>query len=492
MTHSNDHNPRNEHDELLNNSNEHNNETAGRYSDDYSRQEQTSYEQPTDQKETVDEPTHSYQQTGNQEGTEKKADPFIPISDEQYEKEKRRNKKTKSKGFLSTIAAGVIGSVLTLSIIPFTDYPDMFQNDQNGSSTNQSSEQTSAPVKVSKTSATTTPVADMVEKASPAIVGIVNMQKQQSNGFDSLFPGSQQESTQSGEDVESGSGSGVIFKKDSNYAYIVTNNHVIEGANKLEVSLENGKKVDGQLIGADALSDLAVLKIPAKYASSVLEFADSSTLRAGDEVIAIGNPLGLDLSRTVTQGIVSAVNRSVSVNTSAGEWNLKVIQTDAAINPGNSGGALLNTSGQVVGINSLKISENGVEGLGFAIPSNELVPIVNEIINTGKVERVYLGVGLASIDEIPDMYLQTLPKSVDSGVIVTNVDQNSAAYKAGIKVQDVIVSINGTKVSNSTDLREYMYSKLKVGDSATLKLYRDGKLKTVNVKLTSNASSSSN
>ena len=225
------------------------------------------------------------------------------------------------------------------------------------------------------------------------------------------------------------------------------------------------------------MTDIAVLKIDAKYATSSLDFGDSSTLRAGDTVLAIGNPLGLDLSNTVTQGIVSAVDRTVSVSTSAGKWDLNVIQTDAAINPGNSGGALVNTSGQLIGMNSLKIAEDGVEGLGFAIPSNDLVPIINEIIENGQVERPYIGVGLASLEQIPQMYLQNLPNSVEGGAIVTSIDPNSAAAKAGLQVQDVIVSINDTNVTSSDDLRKYLYTELEVGDKATFKIYRGSEAK---------------
>jgi serine protease Do len=305
-------------------------------------------------------------------------------------------------------------------------------------------------------------------------VGIVNMQS------------SNQNFSQSTENQESGSGSGVIFKKDGNSAYIVTNNHVIEGAKEIEVSFESGEKTTAELIGADALTDLAVLKIDAKYANAYLEFGDSSTLRSGDQVLAIGNPLGLDLSRTVTQGIVSAVDREIAVSTSAGDWDLNVIQTDAAINPGNSGGALINTQGQVIGINSLKISDSGVEGLGFAIPSNDLVPIINEIIDNGKVERPYMGISLASLAEIPQQYLQGIPNTVTSGVMVTNIDQTSVAAKAGLQVQDLIVSINGSEVKSSVDLRKYLYTELKVGDKVTLKVYHQGELKTINMTLTSN------
>ena len=154
------------------------------------------------------------------------------------------------------------------------------------------------------------------------------------------------------------------------------------------------------------MTDLAVLKIDEKYADEVLEFGDSDKLRAGEQVVAIGNPLGLDFSRTVTQGIVSAVNRSINVNTSAGQWDLNVIQTDAAINPGNSGGALLTIDGKVIGINSLKISRNGVEGLGFAIPSNDAVPLIEEMMKNGKIERPYMGISMAELEQIPRMYVQ--------------------------------------------------------------------------------------
>ncbi len=398
----------------------------------------------------------------------------------------RKPKEKKSTGWLKTISAGVVGSVLTLSILPFTDYSEWVDRSEQSATVqqeNSSSESSnSGAVKIQQTTTAASSIADMVEKAVPAIVGVVNIQQSQNNYF---YP-QQGQRGQSSEGVETGSGSGVIFKKDSKYAYIVTNNHVIENAQTIEISLESGEKTTAQLIGTDALSDLAVLTIDAKYAESVLEFGDSDQLRTGEQVVAIGNPLGLDFSRSVTQGIVSALNRSVTVSTSAGDWEMNVLQTDAAINAGNSGGALINTAGQVIGINSLKISENGVEGLGFAIPSNEAVPIINEIIEKGKVERVYLGVGLAGLDEIPGYYLQNLPQNVEEGVMITSVNQNSAAGKAGLQVQDVIVSINGHKVSNSVEFRKYLYTNLKVGDKATLKLYRQGEMKTVEVTLASN------
>ncbi|PLR85175.1 S1C family serine protease [Bacillus sp. V33-4] len=393
-------------------------------------------------------------------------------------KEKKISGKSKIKNVFSLLSAGVAGSMLTLTLAANTDLLQTLDlaEDRQAAANNEKTETEQGASNIVPASAqnSSTSIADIVETSSKAIVGIVNLQGQQ--GY---FENNR-------ENAQRGSGSGVIFKKDKDSAYIVTNNHVIEAAEEIEISLYNGEKTTAELIGADALTDLAVLKMDAKYADSVIKFGDSSTLRPGDQVLAIGNPLGLDLSRTVTQGIVSAVDRSISVPTSAGEWDLNVIQTDAAINPGNSGGALINTQGEVIGINSLKISQNGIEGLGFAIPSNDLLPIVEEIIENGKVERPYLGVGLANLEEIPRSYLKNVPDSVTKGAIVANIDPDSAAAEAGLQVEDVIVAINDTEVTNSKDLRKYLYTNLKVGDKIELKVYQEGSLKTIPITLTSN------
>ncbi|WP_395947412.1 S1C family serine protease [Bacillus sp. X1(2014)] len=383
-------------------------------------------------------------------------------------------KKRNVKGFASTLAAGVIGSVLTLAILPHTDYiKDHFPKVESQEAISSQQGTAVKPVVAQPTAASSNSIADTVEKVSKAIVGIVNYQQQQNNFYGN---------SSSSQSVESGSGSGVIFQKNNGTAYIVTNNHVVEGATKLEVSLYDGEKATAEVVGTDALTDLAVLKINAKYVTATADFGDSSTLRPGDQVYAIGNPLGLDLSRTVTQGIVSATNRSIAITTSAGNWDTNVIQTDAAINPGNSGGALINPQGQVIGINSLKISESGVEGLGFAIPSNDLIPIVNQLISSGKIDRPYLGVGLADLEQVPQMYWQNLQNST-KGVMLTNIEANSAAANAGLQVKDIIVSMNGTEITSSSDLRKYLYTKVSKGDEIKLGVYRDGKQITVNVKL---------
>ncbi|WHY80878.1 trypsin-like peptidase domain-containing protein [Siminovitchia fortis] len=366
------------------------------------------------------------------------------------------------KRFLSMFTASLIGSAITLASV---QYFDSNQVDQPVETTEN--------VNVEKAAASSNSISDIVEHSSKAIVGVVN-KKNQPDGF------------QPSKEVTSGTGSGVIYKKTDKEAFILTNNHVIEGAGQIDISLYNGKVAEAELIGTDPLTDIAVLKIKGNYDIAPLKVGDSDALRAGDQVIAIGNPLGLDLSRTVTQGIVSAVNRTIKVTTSAGDWDLDVIQTDAAINPGNSGGALINASGELVGINSLKISENGVEGLGFAIPSNEVTTIAEEIIKNGQVVRPYLGVSVVGLDKVLPFYLQDLPDAVKEGVMVASIDENSEIAKAGLKVQDVIVSINGKSIKDEGELRKFLYTKLSVGDQVTLEVYRGSEKHTFTVKLASN------
>lgn len=375
----------------------------------------------------------------------------------------------KEKGFgkriATTVGAGVLGSVLTLGVVFNTNLlPEATSNAKT-----PVEQTTNYPVQ--QTAANDLSLTDMIEKASSAIVGVVNYQ----NGGSPFM--------QEVESRESGTGSGVIYKVEDDYAYIITNNHVIEDAQKLEVSLENGEKVAAELVGQDALTDLAVLKIDAKHAEYALPFGDSDALRSGDSVVAIGNPLGLDFSGTVTKGIISAKNRSINVNTSAGEWALNVIQTDAAINPGNSGGALLNSAGEVIGINSLKIAKDGVEGIGFAIPSNDVIPLAEEMMKSGKIERPYLGVSMVDLDQISAQYTQFLPDNIDGGVIIANVDPNAAASQAGIQSEDIVTEINGTPIENAQALKRILYTELKIGDQAEFTIYRGAEKQTVSFTL---------
>jgi serine protease Do len=369
----------------------------------------------------------------------------------------------------ASLAGAVLGSAITLYAAPMIGISSPSSSAGETKQTSASAEALS----LQPTKSVSTNMVTAIENVTDAVVGVVNIQKQE-DFFSNRT-----------EDQEAGTGSGVIFKKDGNVAYIVTNNHVIEGANKVEVSLADGKRVKAEIVGADPLTDLAVLKIDGSRVTKVASFGDSSKLRIGEPVAAIGNPLGLDLSRTVTEGIVSG-KRTISVSTSAGEWELNVIQTDAAINPGNSGGALINSAGQVIGINSLKISETGVEGLGFAIPSEDVKPIVEQLMRYGKIKRPYLGMQLVDVadlsDEVRKEQLQ-LPDSVAAGAAVTAVEPFSPAADAGLQSKDVIVEINGQKVDSVSALRKYLYTKTKIGEKATVVFYRNGEKKTASITL---------
>jgi len=275
-------------------------------------------------------------------------------------------------------------------------------------------------------------------------------------------------------------GSGVIVDK---RGYIVTNNHVIEGGRNYQVTINDGTKLNAQVVGTDSLDDLAVLKVETKKTLIPATLGDSSKLRVGQEVLAIGNPLGNE--QTVTKGIVSALNRTVSEDNGSGAI-LNAIQTDAPINPGNSGGALADLQGNVVGIPTLTAIDpqfgTPANGVGFAIPSNRVQQVVKQIIETGKVTnsgRAALNIQAADVD--PFVAAQyNLP--VDRGVLVAEVTQGGAAAKAGIRNGDVIVKIDDTDVKSRSDLTNYLLNK-KPGDQVTIGLYRGNQQLTVKVTL---------
>ncbi len=244
-----------------------------------------------------------------------------------------------------------------------------------------------------------------------SVVSVINLQKenQSSNTLNGILGGSDSssDSSSSGSLQASSEGSGVIYKKAGNSAYIVTNNHVVSGSNALEVILSNGKKIDAKLVGKDAVTDLAVLKVNSADVSKVATFGNSDNIKVGETALAIGSPLGSQYATSLTEGIISAKKRTVATTdetTNQQTGNATVIQTDAAINPGNSGGPLINLAGQVVGINSMKLASSGtgtsVEGMGFAIPSNEVVSVINQLIKNGKIVRPALGIKYVDLSEI--------------------------------------------------------------------------------------------
>ncbi|MEO4055341.1 trypsin-like peptidase domain-containing protein [Solibacillus sp. CAU 1738] len=397
-------------------------------------------------------------------------EPLTPLQErlkreEEEELNKKRAKKDKGGNktgyFVSGLSGVIVGALLMWLLLP------SLVGQLPGTNTainqpNQHNTQTATAV--------TTDITKAVEEVSEAVVGITNM-RQVSNFWN------QQSTTQA-----AGSGSGVIYKIAGDKAYIVTNHHVVSDAQQVEVTLADGSKENAELVGSDIWTDLAIISISSKNVTTVAKFGDSDVLKQGEAVIAIGNPLGLEFYGSVTAGVVSGKDRSVPMDLNEDgyvDWNMEVLQTDAAINPGNSGGALINLAGELIGINSMKIAESSVEGLGFSIPINSAIPIIEELELKGEVQRPAMGISLLDLTEVPAFYQQqtlNIPEEVTTGVVITEVVKGSAADKAGAKQYDVIVEMDGKKIENSIELRKHLYNEKEVGDKLKMKVYRQGKL----------------
>lgn len=325
----------------------------------------------------------------------------------------------------------------------------------------QKEEQPAAAVQqeVKLSGARNTPVVVAAQKVGPAVVGITN--KAYVRDFFNRV-----------QLTERGTGSGVIYDKSG---LIATNNHVVEGAQEIIVSLTDGRSVKGKVLGADAATDLAVVKIDVDEDLPVAEFGDSSTLQVGEPAIAIGNPLGLEFRGSVTVGVISALNRSIEL----GDRKFNLIQTDAAINPGNSGGALVNADGEVVGINSAKVAVSGVEGIGFAIPVNSAKPILDELAQHGRIARPYIGASLIDKD-ISARYGFDL--DLHGGIFVMKIVTGGPVYNAGMRPGDIILTFDGAKVETVPELRTKLAEK-KVGDTVAIVVLRAGIERTLQVTL---------
>lgn len=388
---------------------------------------------------------------------------------------------------LSVILVGFIGGVAgTLLIL---NMAGISINNVSGSSTKT----TTSKVSYSNTNDTT----KAVEKVREAVVSVINYQSNSSSNdlYMQMFGGNLDNNTNNGSDSDlsiASEGSGVIYKKDGNSAYVVTNNHVVDGASQIEIMLSDGTKVVGELVGTDTYSDIAVVKIASDKVTTVAEFANSDKITVGETAIAIGSPLGTDYANSVTQGIVSSLSRTVTMTNDDGETiSTNAIQTDAAINPGNSGGALINIEGQVIGINSSKISStsdsgsgNSVEGMGFAIPANDVVKIINQLEANGKVIRPALGITMANLSDLSTTTISRLniPTSVTSGIVVASV-QSGMPAEGTLKKYDVITAIDDKDVSSITDLQSVLYGH-STGDSIKVTFYRGTDKKTETIKLT--------
>ena len=384
---------------------------------------------------------------------------------------KNLNKFSKTIGqlllvILISFLSGLLGS---LAVLQFN------QKQGNGEQNSAAVTQTASKNENSTTQA--------VDKVKDAVVSIITY----SENSQGSFVGTDDTDTDSNTEQINSEGSGVIYKKDGDDAYLVTNTHVISGAKKVDIRLADGTKVPGEIVGSDTYSDIAVVKISSEKVSTVAEFGDSSQISVGETAIAIGSPLGSEYANTVTQGIVSSLNRHVSLKSEDGQAiSTNAIQTDTAINPGNSGGPLINIQGQVIGITSSKIASNGgtsVEGLGFAIPANDVKNIIKQLEKDGKVTRPALGIHMVNLTNLSTADLQKLklPDNVTSGVVVRSVQTNMPA-NGHLQRFDVITKVDDKAISSTTELQSALYSH-SIGDSMTVTYYRNGKEETTKIKL---------
>ncbi|HLS20224.1 MAG TPA: trypsin-like peptidase domain-containing protein [Bacillota bacterium] len=375
---------------------------------------------------------------------------------------------------MPTVFGIIIGVVIAILLIPtilgITD-----QGTQEGTNQEAPSETPSQPAQQVNVDVSTQ-ITEIVERVLPTVVGVTNIQQRA-------------DFWRQQEDSEAGTGSGVIYKTDKDYAYVITNHHVIEGADMIEVVLSDETTVEAELLGSDLFTDLAVLRMDRSNIKQTIELGSSEKLKVGEPAIAIGNPLGHMFSGTVTQGIISSTQRTIPLDFNQdgrADWQAEVIQTDAAINPGNSGGALINIKGQLIGINSMKINQASVEGIGFAIPIDIALPVIDELEKTGEVTRPYLGVEIYSLEEVPKVeWARTLklPEEVKGGVYIWGLEPLSPADQAGLQRLDVITHLDDEEILSTIDLRKVLYQEKDIGDEVKVTFYRDGKQHDVTIKL---------
>lgn len=287
------------------------------------------------------------------------------------------------------------------------------------------------------------------------------------------------------------SGSGFVYKKDDKKAYILTNYHVINGGSKYIVTFTDGKALEAQLVTGDEYYDVAVLSVNANEVKAVATLGDSSKVELGDTVFTVGSPFGKEYMGTITKGIISGVDRMISVSSNSGTSRMEVIQTDASINSGNSGGALCNIKGQVIGITSSKLAGSGIEGMGFAIPINSILSTIDAADTGSKIERPYVGAQLVDITNtfaLQFYYGIRISDDVEFGTVVSEVEKGKPLDKAGLKMGDVIVEVDGTKVED-TSYFKYLLYKHSVGDSMKVKYYRENKLLEATIELTESVKS---
>lgn len=420
--------------------------------------------------------------------------------DKQRNTRKKENNRLLTKAAIIGVVAGLLGGGIAYGGLSAANLNSSTSSSTASSSSSNTGEtgsvttSSSGTTKVNKSTTTSGTMTSAYKKVQNAVVSVLNYKytssSSSSSDIYSMFGYGDSDSSDSGSSSSKKSltlyseGSGVIYTTANGKGYIVTNNHVISGAAKVKVILASGQTIAAKVVGKDSTSDLAVLSIDSKYVTQTASFGDSSSLQSGQTVIAIGSPEGSEYASTVTQGIISSPSRTITYNSN----QMTVIQTDAAINSGNSGGALVNSDGQVIGINSMKLSSSSsgdsVEGMGFAIPSNEVVTIVNQLVKKGKITRPQLGIKVAAIAELNSYYKKQLgiSTSLKKGLYVASVTSGSTAASAGIKKGDVITAANGKTVNDVATLHSILYSH-NVGDKVKITVNRNGKTMTFTVTL---------
>ncbi|MCC8160006.1 MAG: trypsin-like peptidase domain-containing protein [Oscillospiraceae bacterium] len=383
-------------------------------------------------------------------------------------------KEKKQRVWLTAICSALAASIFTAGVFGTGMYftlknTDSVQTQSTIASAvtteSDSSSSSSAELTTYKNGKKVLTIPEIAAQVGPSVVGVINKTTVSTQKYYDPFSGRYYYSSDSEdtETVEQGSGSGIIFQEDG---YIVTNQHVIDGADEVSVILNTGEEFTATIVGQDTKTDLAVLKIdPGTTELTAATLGDSTTVEVGELAVVIGNPMGQEFSGSVTSGIISAVNRTMTIDNRT--YNL--LQTDAAINFGNSGGALINQYGEVIGINSVKLSTTGVEGMGFAIAISEAKPIIEELMTSGYVTgRPFVGISV---------------KETSYGLFIAGVTEGSGADEAGLKAYDMILEVDGQKVSSTDEINEIRDSK-QVGDYLTFKILRDGETMEIQVRLT--------
>ena len=363
------------------------------------------------------------------------------------------------------IVSFVIGGVLTFVIIGGDDLIS------NNSSSSTNSGLTCSSADCTKVVVDESGISEAVQKVYDGVLMVRNYQK----------------------DEVASTGTGFVYKIDGDNAYVMTNQHVVEGADRVTLITSNDEEVEGEVLGGDTYVDIAIVRIKKVDGLVALQLGNSENASLGDLVFTIGSPLGYEYRGSVSTGHLAGKDRLVSVstgNTSSSDWVMKVLQTDAAINPGNSGGPLMNTNGEVIGVISMKLVQTEVEGMGFAIPIEYINSKIETLEKGESIEWPLLGVSMINVSDAKGSYRYNfdIPNDIDSGVVVAGIESGSGAADSDLKEGDIITKLNGEEVQDSAYLRYELY-KYSVGDTIEITYIRDGKEHTTKVALTSSNSS---